>query len=52
MSNNYDNVVDSKIGDGDSVHGVTLGTVRLRHETTNEIILAPKPSDDPDDPLN
>ncbi|KAJ4519158.1 hypothetical protein HRR83_003531 [Exophiala dermatitidis] len=30
----------------------TLGTVRLRHVTTNELLLVPKPSDDPDDPLN
>ncbi|KAL5358608.1 major facilitator superfamily domain-containing protein [Aspergillus floccosus] len=29
-----------------------LGTVRLRDHHTNEIILIPKPSDDPSDPLN
>ncbi|KAM0327035.1 hypothetical protein ACHAQA_006158 [Verticillium albo-atrum] len=29
-----------------------LGNVRLRHENTNEIILVPTPSDDPNDPLN
>lgn len=30
----------------------TLGTVRLRHHETNEIILIPTPSKDPNDPLN
>ncbi|CEJ60600.1 hypothetical protein PMG11_09169 [Penicillium brasilianum] len=30
----------------------TLGTVQLRHEETNEIILIPEPSRDPNDPLN
>ncbi|KAH8676282.1 MFS transporter [Xylariales sp. PMI_506] len=30
----------------------TLGTVRLRDEETNEIILIPTPSNDPNDPLN
>jgi hypothetical protein len=30
----------------------TLGTVRLRHHETNEVILIPTPSDDPNDPLN
>ncbi|KAF3010519.1 hypothetical protein E8E14_009823 [Neopestalotiopsis sp. 37M] len=30
----------------------TLGTVRLRHHETNEIILIPTPSSDPNDPLN
>ncbi|TVY39109.1 putative MFS-type transporter [Lachnellula subtilissima] len=30
----------------------TLGTVRHRHEHTNEIILVPTPSNDPNDPLN
>jgi hypothetical protein len=36
----------------DKPHLETLGTVRLRHETTNELILVAKPSEDPDDPLN
>ena len=31
---------------------VTLGSVRHRHEQTNEIILVPTPSTDPNDPLN
>ncbi|KUJ14268.1 MFS general substrate transporter [Mollisia scopiformis] len=31
---------------------VTLGTIRHRHEHTNEIILVPTPSSDPNDPLN
>jgi hypothetical protein len=31
---------------------VTLGSVRHRHEQTNEIILVPTPSADPNDPLN
>ncbi|KAI0125973.1 major facilitator superfamily domain-containing protein [Xylariales sp. AK1849] len=30
----------------------TLGTVRLRHHETNEVILIPTPSNDPNDPLN
>ncbi|TVY88518.1 putative MFS-type transporter [Lachnellula willkommii] len=30
----------------------TLGTIRHRHEHTNEIILVPTPSSDPNDPLN
>ncbi|KAK4168551.1 major facilitator superfamily domain-containing protein [Cladorrhinum sp. PSN259] len=30
----------------------TLGNVRLRHQETNEIILIPTPSSDPNDPLN
>lgn len=30
----------------------TLGNVRLRHHQTNEIILIPTPSNDPNDPLN
>jgi hypothetical protein len=29
-----------------------LGEVRLRHEETNEIILVPTPTNDPNDPLN
>ena len=29
-----------------------LGKVQLRHQDTNEIILIPAPSDDPNDPLN
>lgn len=31
---------------------VTLGTLRLQHETTHETILIPTPTDDPNDPLN
>ncbi|PYI16909.1 MFS transporter [Aspergillus violaceofuscus CBS 115571] len=30
----------------------TLGTLRLRHHETNEILLVPTPSRDPNDPLN
>lgn len=52
MSNDFQDVIDPKVDDDDTPHGVTLGTVRLRHATTNEIILVPKPSDDPNDPLN
>ena len=29
-----------------------LGSIRHRHEHTNEIILVPTPSSDPSDPLN
>ncbi|KAK4234686.1 major facilitator superfamily domain-containing protein [Achaetomium macrosporum] len=32
--------------------GETLGNVRLRHHETNEIILVPTPTDDPNDPVN
>jgi hypothetical protein len=30
----------------------TLGTLQLRHKETQEIILIPTPSNDPNDPLN
>ncbi len=30
----------------------TLGNVQLRHHETNEIILVPTPTNDPNDPLN
>jgi hypothetical protein len=30
----------------------TLGSVRLHHVDTHEVILIPTPSDDPNDPLN
>lgn len=30
----------------------TLGHLRLRHQETNEIILIPTPTNDPNDPLN
>ena len=33
-------------------HVNTLGSVRLRNVETNEIVLVPQPSDDPNDPLN
>jgi len=33
-------------------HTNTLGSVRLHHVDTNEIILVPQPSSDPNDPLN
>lgn len=47
--------ISKEQGDGDSIVATrveTLGTVRLRHHQTNEVILIPKPSDDPNDPLN
>ena len=37
---------------GPSKHIATLGHVRSRHQDTNEIILIPTPSSDPNDPLN
>lgn len=37
---------------GDKKRVVTLGNVRLRDQDTNEIILIPTPSSDPNDPLN
>jgi len=36
----------------ETVHGSTLGHLRLRNVETNEIILLPTPSNDPNDPLN
>ncbi|KAF9880023.1 hypothetical protein CkaCkLH20_02834 [Colletotrichum karsti] len=39
-------------GRGEEAPLRTLGNVRLRDEATNEIILIPKPSADPSDPLN
>lgn len=33
-------------------HGSNLGHLRLRHVETNEIILIPTQSSDPNDPLN
>lgn len=33
-------------------HKLTLGSLRLRHHETNELILIPTPSNDPNDPLN
>lgn len=36
----------------DEQRQATLGNVRLRHAVTNEIILIPTPSSDPNDPLN
>ncbi|KAL2824343.1 major facilitator superfamily domain-containing protein [Aspergillus pseudoustus] len=33
-------------------HVNTLGSIQLRHPVTNEIILIPTPSNDPNDPLN
>lgn len=30
----------------------TLGTIQLRNDQTNEVILVPTPSNDPNDPLN
>ncbi|KAF8857618.1 MFS general substrate transporter [Acephala macrosclerotiorum] len=49
-------VSSNEVGDVEKPSNVkriaTLGTVRHRHEHTNEIILVPTPSDDPNDPLN
>jgi hypothetical protein len=33
-------------------HINTLGSVQLRHPTTNDLIQVPTPSNDPNDPLN
>jgi len=38
--------------DGDIARVQTLGSVRLRQIDTNEVILIPQPSTDPNDPLN
>lgn len=40
-----------KIMDEDNHPHRSLGHVRLRHYETNEVILVPTPSDDPNDPL-
>lgn len=32
-------------------HGTNLGHLRLRHAETNDIILIPTPTNDPNDPL-
>ncbi|KAL0938790.1 uncharacterized protein CTRU02_205400 [Colletotrichum truncatum] len=37
---------------GEPLPARTLGNVRLRDEATNEVILIPRPSADPNDPLN
>lgn len=38
---------------GDETQQVnTLGSVRLHHHETNEVMLVPTPSADPNDPLN
>ena len=39
-------------GSPDTPRVLALGTVRLRRLDTNEIILVPRPSADPNDPLN
>ena len=33
-------------------HVNALGSVQLRHPVTNDIILVPTPSNDPNDPIN
>ncbi len=42
---------DRESGPAEKTRRRTLGNVRLRHHGTNEIILIPAPSDDPNDPL-
>jgi hypothetical protein len=45
ISETFDHQIDEK-----KVN--TLGTLRLRHHDSHEIILIPTPSQDPNDPLN
>lgn len=42
---------EGKIGSDDAQNN-NLGGLRLRNEETNEIILIPTPTNDPNDPLN
>jgi hypothetical protein len=42
---------EGKIGSHDAQNN-NLGGLRLRNEETNEIILIPTPTNDPNDPLN
>ncbi|KAF6813337.1 hypothetical protein CSOJ01_04681 [Colletotrichum sojae] len=42
----------TRAGRGEEPRVRTMGNVRLRDEATNEIILIPRPSTDPNDPLN
>jgi hypothetical protein len=43
--------VEESSHDREGLHLRSLGHLRLRHEHTNEIILTPSPSLDPNDPL-
>lgn len=45
-------VADKEPGQVDRIKHNTLGNVRLRHHETNDLILVPTPSHDPNDPLN
>ncbi|TVY12582.1 putative MFS-type transporter protein [Lachnellula arida] len=49
---NLEHVESYKSVDKTAKRVETLGTIRHRHEHTNEIILVPTPSSDPNDPLN
>lgn len=37
---------------GIKIRKESLGAIQLRHRETNEVILVPTPSNDPNDPLN
>lgn len=41
-----------EVKNNDLKHVNTLGSIRLRHADTNELVLVPQPSSDPNDPLN
>lgn len=43
---------DQELPEKEKMRQRTLGNVRLRHHETNELILIPTPSNDPNDPLN
>ena len=47
---NYYADINTKRNDLERIN--THGSVRLRHAETNEIVLVPQPSSDPNDPLN
>lgn len=44
--------MDHHVDPVEKARKMTLGNVRLRHPETNEVILIPTPSSDPNDPLN
>jgi hypothetical protein len=45
------NIPKTSLGTSD-VRNDMLGGLRLRNEETNEVILIPSPTNDPNDPLN
>lgn len=52
LSDPYNMSAPSEVPSEKVVKKETLGNVQLRHHETNEIILVPTPTNDPNDPLN